>query len=178
MRILSLIVLLCAAQVALAANTPEKGERVRLHEHPTILDMLRKNNAHREVRGYVPHRINPELCKAAQNHAEYMAAGGEFSHYANGGYQGRATKFGYRGSVRENIAWGQQGVVSAFNDWINSSGHYASIMSDTADAGFGLAYSKDGSPYWVGVYGYPEKPEKKAVTQATHLDDDAGPETE
>ncbi len=178
MRVLSLTVLLCVAQVALAANTSDHGERVPLHEHPTILDMLRKNNAHREIRGYLPHRISPELCKAAQNHAEYMAAGGEFSHYANGGYQGRADKFGYHGSVRENIAWGQHGVISAFNDWISSDGHYASIMSDTADAGFGLAYSKDGSPYWVGVYGYPEKPEKEAVTQATHLDDDAQPETE
>ena len=139
MRVLSLTVLLCAAHVALAADTSEKIKRVSLHEHPTVLDMLRKNNAHREIHGYLPHQISPELCKAAQNHAEYMAAGGEFSHYANGGYQGRANKFGYHGSVRENIAWGQQGVVSVFNTWIASDGHYASIMSDTTDAGFGLA---------------------------------------
>lgn len=124
-----------------------------LDEHPTLLDMLKVNNRYRKSHGLRSHRINRLLCRAAQNQAEYMARGGEFSHYANGGYQGRARRFGYRGFVRENIAWGQHGVKSVFTTWINSSGHYASIMSNTRDAGFGLAYSKNGSPFWVAVYG-------------------------
>jgi len=124
-----------------------------LHEHPTILNMLKVNNEHRKRNGLSPHQLSPELCKAAQNHAKYMANGGAFSHYANGGYQGRARKFKYPGSVRENIAYGQHGVTSVFSTWMNSGGHRASILSDTQDAGFGLAYS-GGTPYWVGIYGY------------------------
>jgi hypothetical protein len=139
-------------------------EEPGLHNHPTIQKMLEENNRHRKRRGHGPHIINAELCKAAQDHADYMSNGGMFSHGSNGGHQGRANKFGYEGSVRENIAYGQLGIQSVFTTWINSGGHYASIMSGTSDAGFGLAYSS-GTPYWVGLYGYPQITE--TVQQST-----------
>lgn len=125
----------------------------QLHEHPTLLRMLARNNDLRRRVGLRPHRISPELTKAAQDHAVYMARTGNFSHYSNGGPQNRAARWGFRGMVRENIAWGQHDVNDAFSSWQTSSGHYASIVSGTSEAGFGYAVGRDGRGYWVGLYG-------------------------
>ena len=105
--------------------------------------------------GLRPQRINPALTKAAQDHANYMAATGDFSHYTNGGYQYRAQKYGFKGGVLENIAAGFGTVDATFNTWQASGGHYASIVSGTSEAGFGYAVGRNGGTYWVGVYGSP-----------------------
>lgn len=115
--------------------------------------MLAQNNAVRARRGLRPHRLSSRLNQAAQNQANYMAQSGSFSHYSNGGPQSRARMAGYGGGVRENIAMGQSSVSTVFTDWQNSSGHYASIVSDTDLAGFGYARSSSGQGYWVAVYG-------------------------
>lgn len=124
-----------------------------LHEHPTLVDMLARNNELRASVGLPPQRMSAELCKAAQNHANFMARTGAFSHYSNSGPQARASRFGFQGMVRENIAMGQVNVRSAFHSWQFSSGHWANICSRTTHAGFGYAISSGGSPYWVAVYG-------------------------
>jgi uncharacterized protein YkwD len=142
-----------AGEKTTAAKVVVAPVRPQLHEHPTLLQMLRRNNDVRGRRGLRPHRINPELTKAAQDHAVYMARTGSFSHYSNGGPQGRASRWGFRGMVRENIAMGQHDVNSAFHSWQNSSGHYASIVSGTTDAGFGYAVGPNGQGYWVALYG-------------------------
>jgi uncharacterized protein YkwD len=144
---------------ATTATTKTVSERKKgplLHEHPTLQRMLGRNNELRRGRGLRPHRINPELTKAAQDHAVYMARTGNFSHYSNGGPQGRASRWGFRGMVRENIAWGQHDVGDAFHTWQNSGGHWASIVSNTTDAGFGYAVGANGRGYWVAVYGNAE----------------------
>jgi len=125
-----------------------------LHRHPTLLSMLRRNNEIRRRLSLIPHRINPALTKAAQDHANYMARTGDFQHYSNGGPQYRAQKFGFRGFVRENIAYNYRSVEDAFSVWQGSSGHYASIVSGTDEAGFGYAIGPGGAIYYVGVYGH------------------------
>ena len=147
--------LLCANTFLLdkPANTEQK--KPPLHQHPTLLDMLKRNNELRRPQELRSHRINPLLTKAAQDHAWFMARTGQFSHFSNGDPKKRATKFGYQGSLRENIALGQTSVKEAFQDWRNSNGHWRSIISKTTDAGFGYAISKDGQTYWVAVYGTP-----------------------
>jgi uncharacterized protein YkwD len=124
-----------------------------LHEHPTLLQMLQRNNALRSAVGLPPHRISPALTKAAQNHAWYMANSGAFSHESNGGPMYRAQRYGYRNLVRENIAMGQFNVSHVFSSWQSSSGHWENITSGTRDAGFGYAIGADGSRFWVAVYG-------------------------
>ena len=47
-------------------------------------------------------------------------------------------------------------------NWQHSGGHWASIISDTSDAGFGYAVTDSGTPFWVGVYGYPAEDEAEA----------------
>jgi uncharacterized protein YkwD len=136
-----------------AASQAQSAPQVRpLHRHPTLFGMLVRNNNIRRRVGLAPHRMNPALAAAAQDHANYMARTGQFSHYTNGGPQGRAYKYGFGGGVRENIATGG-GVDNAFVMWQNSGAHYASIVSATTDAGFGYAVGPNGSTYYVGVYG-------------------------
>ena len=168
MRKLCFILALFSSSVALATDMPEaqqatakaaaQGTQVEqppLHRHPTLLAMLRRSNIIRRNVGLRPQRINPALTKAAQDHANYMAATGDFSHYTNGGYQYRAQKYGFKGGVRENIAAGFGTVDATFNTWQASGGHYASIVSGTTEAGFGYAIGPNGGTYWVGVYGSP-----------------------
>jgi len=123
-----------------------------LHRHPTLYGMLVRNNNIRRRVSLWPHRMNPALAQAAQDHANYMARTGQFSHYANSGPQGRANKYGFGGGVLENIATGG-GVDNAFVMWQNSGAHYASMVSRTTDAGFGYAVGPNGATYFVGVYG-------------------------
>lgn len=173
MRVLSLCVALICTSYVFAeekATDNPSGEKVtankpvlletkdsikepELHEHPTLLAMLQKNNELRAQVGLPPHRMNAVLTKAAQDHANYMATTFDFQHYSNLGPNGRAAKYGFGAGVLENIAMGQWDVESAFSTWRGSGGHWASIVSGTTDAGFGFQRSANGSPYWVGVYG-------------------------
>lgn len=141
-----------------SGQTAQAAQQSRpFHRQPIFLGMLRRNNDIRRRAGLFPHRINPALTAAAQDHANYMARTGQFSHYTNGGPQYRANKFGFRGGVRENIAYGTRSVDGAFNMWTNSGAHYASIVSGTTEAGFGYAVAASGQAYWVGVYASPAR---------------------
>lgn len=161
MRVISLaLIALCSLAVVAEGQAQTTGPIRRvlqrpLHRHPTLLGMLRRNNDIRRGVGLWPHRMNPALTKAAQDHANYMARTGDFQHYSNGGPQGRAARYGFHGGVRENIAWNYQGIEGAFGAWTTSSAHYASLVSSTTDAGFGYAVGNNGSTYWVGVYANP-----------------------
>ena len=158
------------AAAAAAANESEVAEAKPVHEREEIVAMWQKNNELRESVGLAPHRLSPVLCKAAQDHAEYMARTGVFDHYANGGPSGRAARYEYSGSVRENIAMGYGSVESAFAGWRSSGGHWASIVSGTQEAGFGYAVSAGGAPYYVGVYGYPVQRVAKPVIAESEED--------
>jgi hypothetical protein len=161
MRVISLALLALCSTALLAQEQAQTAAPARqvfrrpLHRHPTLLGMLRRNNDIRRRVGLWPHRMNPALTKAAQDHANYMARTGDFQHYSNGGPQGRAARYGFSGGVRENIAWNYQGIEGAFGAWTTSSAHYASLASSTTDAGFGYAVGNNGSTYWVGVYANP-----------------------
>jgi hypothetical protein len=151
-------------------------ERGLLHEHPTLQRMLTRSNELRRGVGLRPHRMSPELTKAAQDQANYMANTGSFSHYSNGGPWGRALRHRFfGGNVRENIAMGQGSVPHVFNTWRNSGGHWASIVSNTDEAGFGYAVGSGGTPYWVAVYG--NAPAKAAPASETGPEEAGSAET-
>jgi uncharacterized protein YkwD len=141
-----------AASGNTSAQSEASSQARPLHRHPTLFGMLTRNNNIRRRVGLRPHRMNPALAAAAQDHANYMARTGQFSHYANGSPQSRANKYGFGGGVLENIATGG-GPDTAFSMWQNSGAHYASIVSNTADAGFGYAVGPNGATYFVGIYG-------------------------
>jgi uncharacterized protein YkwD len=152
MRTTFLIAAVLCASVAVADDTAQQAagngsqasqsqaspQTRPLHRHPTLFGMLVRNNNIRRRVGLFPHRMNAALAAAAQDHANYMARTGQFSHYTNGGPQGRANKYG---------------LDNAFVMWQNSGAHYASIVSRTTDAGFGYAVGTNGATYFVGIYG-------------------------
>ncbi len=147
----SLVTVVVCAQMANLVE-PEPA-RVPLHEHPTLVKMLQENNRLRASVGLPPQKMSPELTKAAQDHAWYMARTGDFSHYSNGGPDGRAARHGFHGLAAENIAMGQPTVISAFQSWRGSGGHWANITSHNTLAGFGYGVTANGTDYWVAMYG-------------------------
>jgi uncharacterized protein YkwD len=165
-----------SATLAVAATSSQQVAAERpLHRHPTLFGMLTRSNNMRRRVGLLPHRMNPALTKAAQDHANYMARTGQFSHYVNGNLQYRANKFGFRGGVRENIAMNGGGLDNAFAMWQGSGAHYASIVSGTSDAGFGYAVSASGTVYYVGLYGTPaagDEAGEKEEDIAAYLDEE------
>jgi uncharacterized protein YkwD len=144
------------ATAASAASAPaSKPSQARpLHQHPALFMMLQKSNAIRRQQGLAPHKMNPILCLAAQDHARYMARTGEFGHYVNDGPQLRARKYGFKSGVWEILAFNGNDLNYAFTQWIESPAHYAVMLEEgTTDAGFGYAVGRNGRGYWVGVYG-------------------------
>lgn len=147
-KIIKLVVLVCCINLfSVSAQTEE------LHKHPLIVKMWTESNLQRARKGLAPHRIDPILCKMAQDHANFMARTGQFSHYVNGGLIGRARKYGWKsGYVMENIAEGQIDIKDAFRSWMNSAGHRSAILSHTTKAGFGAQRNHRGQWFWVSIY--------------------------
>jgi len=157
-----------ASQSTEGSSQSESAARP-LHRHPSLFGMLVRNNNLRRRVGLRPHRMNPALTAAAQDHANYMARTGQFSHYANLGPQGRANKYGFPGGgVLENIATGG-GLDNAFAMWQASGAHYASIVSGTTDAGFGYAVGPNGATYFVGIYGNSSSSEAETEEQIAKI---------
>jgi len=172
-----------AGEVKQASAEADTEEKPPLHQHPTLVGMLRRNNDFRSRIGMRPHRMSPTLTAAAQDHANYMARTRDFNHYSNLGPVGRALKYGFRGGVLENIAWGYTTIDSAFDGWRFSGGHWANMTSNTTDAGFGYAVSPDGTGYWVAVYGtdpdpQPEAPAKEKESEVKQASGEAPAKSE
>jgi uncharacterized protein YkwD len=128
-------------------------------DHPTIKQMLAHNNAIRQDKGLAANTFSESLGKAAQAHAWYMArqhdrGDEDFNHRGGNGTPGqRAAKHGYNGLVKENIGRGYKSVEAVFEAWLKSTQHKDALLSEMADAGFGYAIAKDGTTYWVAIYG-------------------------
>lgn len=120
----------------------QKEEQVQKDEwvpNPTQKTLHDIHIRHRVRRGLFVQRLDRSLCNLAQRWAEHMAARNSMYH----------SSMGYR----ENIAWGYNSCEAAMNGWINSSGHYANLMSGTEACGFGAAQSRNGSWYWCSLHG-------------------------
>ncbi|UUO09099.1 CAP domain-containing protein [Blastopirellula sp. J2-11] len=125
-----------------------------LHNHPSLVKMWKHSNAVRGQYNLPAQRMNPELTKAAQDHAWYMAKTGQFSHHVNGGFVARARRHNFQGSPSgEIILWNAKSIEATFQGWLNSPGHRAILLSGARQVGYGYAVARDGSTYWVGVFG-------------------------
>lgn len=115
-------------------------------------------NQVRATYGLTAYTYNSALASAAQNHANWMAATGIYSHVQTYGStpQGRAESYGYTGWVSENIVGGtgltpQEGVIW----WQNSPVHLAGLVSTRySEAGVGVATGQ-GQNFYVLVMGSP-----------------------
>jgi uncharacterized protein YkwD len=116
--------------------------------------LLAEHNRRRSAAGLPPYAASLALNTAAQRHAEWMAAHNDLDHFEPGAdpFQ-RIRAAGYpEGS--ENIAWNYPTPEAATVGWMGDRGHRANVLSARwTDAGFGLAYGRNGDPYWCADYG-------------------------
>lgn len=119
---------------------------------------LEDNNAIRARYGKPAMQIDARLQAAAQDHANFMAAHRSMNHFSNGGPQARAARHGFSGSVAENIAMGAE---NPWGLWVNSPGHFRSIIGNYNVCGIAVAHS-GGTPYWCAVYGNAAAPKPPA----------------
>ena len=97
-------------------------------------------------------QLDAALCRAAQDHADYMARTGDFAHTgANGSPMGRAKKCGYKGGyVTENISWN---TLNPWPHWKNSPSHYKNMTDPNVDIfGYGESVDSTGQAYCVCMY--------------------------
>jgi uncharacterized protein YkwD len=162
-----------AKQPPEASADKQASQDVPLHKHPTLLAMLKRNNEIRASVGLKPQRINLALCQASQDNAVFMARTGHFDHRGpNGSPWDRAARYGYRGSVRENIAYGYYTVADAFRGWRSSRSHWNAMICDAPECGFGYYIAESGRPYWVTLYGYPEEDSEDTTAENDIATDD------
>jgi uncharacterized protein YkwD len=102
-----------------------------------------------------PLRRDSRLDGAAQAHSVDMATRNYFSHYSQDGRtpfdRMRQAGYSYRAAA-ENIAAGNSTAVATVQQWLNSPGHCANLMSATyVDTGIGYGYSQTSTykHYWT-----------------------------
>ena len=117
-------------------------------------------NARRADHGLAPVRKNADLMSAAQAHSRDQAAMRRLSHTGSDGSDPgqRISRTGYRWSTwAENIAAGQPSARDVMSAWMGSDLHRANILSRSmVHIGVGLAYARDGTPYWTMVLARPD----------------------
>jgi len=111
--------------------------------------MLNEHNLERLKHGLGKLDLDNDLCLYAQNHAESMAKRGRLVHSS----MSELAIASGNGNVAENIAWGQESEVEAFDAWMNSSGHRQNILGKRyTRVGFGVKADDKGRNYWCAVF--------------------------
>ena len=123
--------------VAAKKKKPAPGPNDWVLKHPTVTQLVALTNGHRARYGLHAVRINPQMCAAAQNHANWMANTGYFQHSGL--------------PYMEIIFHGPRSPQDAINGWIASPAHHGIMISGATEVGFGYQ-NRNGQPYWVGVF--------------------------
>lgn len=111
-----------------------------------LIEILRLTNASRAEAGLNALQNDSRLGRAAQLHADYLAAGGFLSHGGSGNSTpgDRASAAGYAWQrVGENVlARTQADAAAAYAQWWNSPGHRDNLLTAAfSDCGLGRTYS-------------------------------------
>lgn len=136
----------------------QPGGKTAVSAQDPASDIARLVNELRAGYGLPAFSYNPLLAAAAQNHANWMATTGTYSHTQSNGStpQNRAEAAGYVGYVSENIVGGTQlsaaqGVVW----WRNSAVHFNTMVATRyTQMGVGYASGLDQN-FYVLVVGNP-----------------------
>ena len=120
---------------------------------------LAKLNEYRAANGLAPLQVSVALSRAADVHAQDMAAQSYFSHDSKDGtsWSARVKQYySYPTYLAENIAAGNAGGDPTFTQWKNSPGHDAN-MKGTSYRVIGIARAYNASAtyrwYWVTDFG-------------------------
>ena len=131
----------------------------------TIVDsVFILTNRERTRASLTPLRRNGELARAAQIHAEQMAAAGKLAHDLPGARfptlasRLKVVGYGYR-NVGENVAEGYTSGAALMAGWMTSAPHRANVLSARyTETGVGMARSRTGRTYHAQVFARPRAP--------------------
>jgi uncharacterized protein YkwD len=139
----ALVVAACRPQattVAASANCPAAPPT------PVVQQLFDRVNADRAANGLGALSWNPQLDCLAQQHSDWMASTGSFTH-RDLSMTIRQPDFGGYASLGENILVGPVSMTADQMEdaWMNSPGHRANILSPNFDSiGIALGQSRDG----------------------------------
>ncbi len=126
-----------------------------------ISEVIAKVNEVRLAHGVSVLSSQPLLHQSAQAHAEDMARNDYFSHTEKNGssFGDRIKATGYQSLCSsENIAYGQNTAQGVMDSWMKSPGHKTNILREKSrEIGIGLAWSDEGTSYWVQNFGCGKK---------------------
>ena len=155
-------ILLCLCCLALTTACVRSGANVKVRGADAVAQptgglsasIAPDVNAFRLANGKAPLAADARLARAAQAHADDMAAKGYFDHTSQDGSSvgDRVKRQGYGFCfIAENIAQGQKGALQALAGWQKSEGHRKNLLSGNA-IHFGMAQANGN---WVMVLGKP-----------------------
>ena len=167
LALLTLALLLSSAATAVAAP---RGGGTGLTTAPTTATSYRCDveekafltliNNYRATRSLKALRLTKTLGAAADHHSADMATKNYFSHTLAGGigWSQNIKNHGYTFNTYrgENIAAGNSAALATFNQWKNSPGHNANMLSKNFNAiGIGRAYGASSTykTYWTTTFG-------------------------
>lgn len=134
-------------------GTPEKDKAAEYADR--VVELV---NEERAKAGCGPLRVDAKVTKAAQFHADDMAARDYYEHDSPEGESAgdRLDAAGYAWSGwGENIHKGPTDPETAMRDWMESPGHRDNILNcDFEHLGVGVNLAANG-PFWVQVFGTP-----------------------
>ncbi|MBQ9107045.1 MAG: SafA/ExsA family spore coat assembly protein [Clostridia bacterium] len=136
------------------------GQSIYLPETDDITELenevINSVNRLRVKSGLSPLKQNLTLCKAARAKSTDMIESDYFAHQSPtlGSPFTMMQSFGIVFSAAgENIAHGQTGADEVMEDWMNSPGHKANIMSDIYNQiGVGVAKADNGTYYFTQLF--------------------------
>lgn len=135
-----------------------------------ILQLVNQVRAEYGLPGYAP---DGRLAAAAQNHANWMAANGIYSHTGAAGSSpyDRAVANGYIGYVGENFVAGTDlSAQQAVTWWRNSASHFSNMISPRyIHGGVGVAFGND-QIFYVLVIGNPSDAPPPAADRVSAVD--------
>jgi uncharacterized protein YkwD len=143
---------LCTMLIALV-GTAAFGQAALSSVEQDLVNRVNQERARARLAGL---RVNARLMQAAREHSANMARQRKGSHVLDGKGPGeRLRDVGYRARMwAENIAWGARTPQQVMSLWMNSPPHRSNILHRGVDEiGVGVAYARDGTPYWTQVFG-------------------------
>jgi uncharacterized protein YkwD len=144
--LLSLVAVACSSVAAPPQPAPSR---------PTpAAEVVSLTNARRAAAGCRPVASQPQLTRAAQLHADDMAAHDYFAHISQDGRApwDRARQQGFTGrGIGENIARGYPTARAVVDAWMGSQGHRANI-ENCAYRYIGVGYHA-ATKTWVQLFG-------------------------
>lgn len=154
----------CSPPAMAASRSEQAAPQPALEPDVAARHVVEFTNLARRDAGHRALTLDPKLMRAAQLHAEQMAARREMAHVLPGARYPeltdrlKAVDYTWR-AIAENIAVGAPSAEDVVAGWIRSPSHRENLFNDTYTAmGAGYAMGGDGRPYWVQVFARPQPP--------------------